>query len=215
MCNQALGTQQLEKWTNQSMLTSGWDRQHSDSRHSFVTSVRYCYLHRYHQAPDNRCLFVFHSLVREYLSLLDLKATWNNERSLDSELESTSWGLVHPQLCLSDSTSEKQRQSHWYWFWETEDGMMYTEAASKGPDRVCAQELLVNSESRIRNISLLDKQNKGLITGREFTMPVPHHSCQNLRFPSLLYNGWLWRGGLMYYVYKCKGNKHTRGHNVH
>ena len=35
--------------------------------------------------------------------------------------------------------------------------MMYTEAASRGSDRVCVQELLVNSESRIRNISLLDK----------------------------------------------------------
>lgn len=57
--------------------------------------------------------------------------------------------------------------------------MMYTEAASRGPDRVCAQELLVNSESRIRNSSLLDKQNKGLITGMEFRMPAPRHSCQH------------------------------------
>ena len=150
-------------------------------------------------------MFVFYPLVWEYLSLLDLKETWNNERSLDSDLENTSWSLVHPRLCLSDSTSEKQSQSHWHWFWETEDGMMHilasTEAASRGPDRVCAQELLVNSESRIRNSSLLDKQNKGLITRREFRMPVPCHSCQQPWLPLLLHNGWLWRGGLMYYVY--------------
>lgn len=80
--------------------------------------------------------------------------------------------------------------------------MMYVETASRGPDRVCTHELLFNSASRIRGISLLDKQNKGLITGRELGTLVSHHSCHNpASSPSLLPNGWIWRVGLMYYVY--------------
>lgn len=50
----------------------------------------------------------------------------------------------------------------------------------------------------VGNISLRDKENKGLITGSELEMPVP---CHYGDFLSLLYNGWFWRVELMYYVY--------------
>lgn len=141
-------------------------------------------------------LFVLNSLVWEYLSILDLETTWNNETSTGLRVGKSKLGSG-PSSALSDSVSEKWRQSHLHSFWEAENGMMFVEAASRVPDRICTREMLVNSESRIRNISWLDKQNKGLIIVRELGTLVPYHSRHHLWSP-LASSEWLVLEGTVY-----------------
>ena len=97
------------------------------------------------------------SLVWEYLSILDLEATWNKDTSerCTQSLKTHAGNRVNSLLSQILHLKERDKAAHC--LWETENQMMSGEAPSGVPDRICTHSCCLILDIEVRNISLRDK----------------------------------------------------------